>query len=121
MELRKMQIDGKEVEFVNACRNTRSGFAHDTTMFIDGRQREQATCIYYNRTWECYTYQSVMQSAVYHMITNRKDYLKDKFKRDNNYTKLTSKRQAELDSVINADEEIRFANKIMEQLDGYRR
>ena len=116
MELKKMTIDGKEVEFVNVYRNTRSGFAHDTTMFINGRQYEQATCTYYNRTWECYAYQTVMQKAVRQMVDSRKEYLKDKFKRENNYSKLTSKRQSELDDIIKTDEEVIFADKILNQL-----
>lgn len=38
MEIKKMHIDENEIEFVNTSRSTRNGFAHDTTLFINGRQ-----------------------------------------------------------------------------------
>ena len=49
MELKKFKLNGKSVEFVNAYRNTRTGFAHDSTLFIDNREYGSATAIYYNR------------------------------------------------------------------------
>lgn len=113
MELKKFKISGKAVEFVNSYRNTSSGFAHDTTMFIDNVRTEQATCHYVNRTWERYTYQSVMINAVYQLLHSREAYLKDQFKHDKGYSKITKNRQAELDKVYKLDPEIKFANKLI--------
>jgi len=44
------------------CRtdNTRNGFKHTATLFINGSERESAKICYMNRTWESYQYQSVL-------------------------------------------------------------
>ena len=34
MELKKFDVNGKQVEFVNQWRGNRSGFVHETTLFI---------------------------------------------------------------------------------------
>ncbi len=116
MELKKFKLSGKSVEFVNAYRNTRTGFAHDSTLFIDNREYGSATAIYYNRTWECYCYQSVMQKLVRQIIDERITYLKNKFKWEHNYSKLTADRQKELDSIVKADPDIKFARKLLKAL-----
>lgn len=116
MELKKLTIDGKQVEFVNAFRGTRNGFAHDTTLFIDGYVMAQHTCHYLNRTWERYTYQTVMRCAVCDLEEERENRLKDKFKTEKGYAKLTPKRKLELAEVIDADEDMRFYRAILAQL-----
>lgn len=119
MELRKFEIAGKEIEFVNQYRSTRSGFAHDTTLFIDGYRRAEATCHYLNRTWECYTYQTVMKEAVYELIAREKEIVKDTFKRAKGYQKLTKARQQELEEVYKTNEELKFLNAIYAKLNRY--
>ena len=116
MELKKFIIDGREVEFVNAYRNTRTGFAHDSNLFIDGRNYGDATCIYYNRTWECYTYQSVMQKLIHNLIDSRESYLKERFKRDNGYCKISGSRKDALRALIASDSDVVFYHKIYESL-----
>ena len=116
MELKKLTVDGREVEFVNNWRDTRYGFAHDTTLFINGRRVAENTCHYINRTWERYTYQSVMRGAVYGLIEDRENFLKDKFKDEKGYKKLTPQRKIEFAEVVDADEEIKFYRDIREQL-----
>lgn len=116
MELRKFEIDGREIEFVNAWRGTRSGFAHDTTLFIDGRKWAEATCHYLNRTWERYTYQTVMRSAVYDLIERAEQSVKTQFMQAKGYKKITANRKAELEEAYKADENIRFYKAIQERL-----
>lgn len=103
MEIRKIRVNGKEFEFVNTSRNTRSGFAHDTTLLINGWEEAKHTCHYLNRTWECYTYQTVMFGAIRDLIDWRENYLTDKFKADKGYAKLTAKRKEELKPIIEND------------------
>ena len=65
MEMRRFNIDGKEILFMNAWRGTRSGFMHETELYIDGWHAGAARCYYINRTWERYSFQSVMLEAVH--------------------------------------------------------
>lgn len=116
MEIRKFEINGKQVEFVNQSRGTRSGFAHDTTVFINGCQRREATCHYINRTWERYTYQSVMMQAVWLLEEAEENYLREKFKREKGYNKLTAKRKLEFTEILDNNEDIKFYRALREAL-----
>lgn len=117
MEIKRITINGREVEFVNQSRGTRTGFAHDTTVFIDGFERHEATCIYYNRTWERYTYQTVMRKAVIELRDRQTDYLKEQFKAENGYQKLTAKRQEEFEAYRNGNEQVQFYTAILKELE----
>ena len=116
MELKKFKINGKAIEFVNAYRNTSSGFAHDSTVFINNCQYGKATCIYYNRTWERYCYQTVMEKLVRQLEDERIERLKNRFKEVHGYTKLTPKRKEEFESEIKGDEELKLYSKLMKAL-----
>lgn len=103
MEIKKFTVNGKEYEFVNSSRNTRSGFAHDTTLFINGVAKTKNTSHYLNRTWECYRYQTVMLGAVRELINDRRICLEKKYKEDNGFSKLTEKRRSVLEDIFTAD------------------
>jgi hypothetical protein len=78
-----------KIEFKNSARNTRSGFAHDTQMFINGRLEQTATCHYLNRTWESYAFQSVMKQAVYLRIEQERAKLVNEWKATNNKQRIS--------------------------------
>jgi len=40
--------------------NTSYGFRHLATLYINGFKQDQTSKAYYNRTWECFTYESVL-------------------------------------------------------------
>ena len=67
MGLRQLSIEGKEIVFVNTWRGTRSGFMHETELYINGWAATAAKCHYINRTWERYSYQSVLLQAVHNL------------------------------------------------------
>ena len=117
MRIRKMNIDGHEIMFVNQFRNTRNGFAHDTTLFIDNREYQTATCHYYNRTWEWYDYQTVMLEAVYLLKKAKEQECKREYLRKNSIKQIRGeKRKAELTNLIAEDEENKFYDAIMHDL-----
>lgn len=116
MEIKEFKVGGKRVQFVNDSRGTRSGFAHDTTLFINGYREAEHTCHYLNRTWECYTYQTVMKCAVRDAIDSRTVNLKYYFMRDKGYQKLTAKRKEEFEAVCKKDPEIKLFNAVYAKL-----
>lgn len=65
-----------KIEFENSSRSTRSGFAHDTKVYIDGQFEIKTSAHYLNRTWESYTYQSVMKQALHLLIEAEKSEYK---------------------------------------------
>lgn len=116
MEIRKIKINDREYEFINESRSTRSGFAHDTTVFRNGCEIETHTCHYLNRTWECYTYQTVMYGAMNDLIHYRTERLTNQFKADKGYNKLTAKRKEELKPFLENDSLLREYKAVKECL-----
>lgn len=117
MKIRKMNIDGKEIMFVNQSRDTRHGFAHDTTLFINGIECQTATCHYYNRTWEWYSFQTVMMEAVYQMEKAKEQEIRREYMRENGISQIRGeKRKSELVRRIALDEEIKFYSDIQQDL-----
>jgi len=51
----------KKLQVVCETGNTRNGFKHTATLLSNGNERESVKCHYYNRTWESYTYESVLE------------------------------------------------------------
>jgi hypothetical protein len=116
MEIKKFDIDNKHVEFVNQSADTRHGFKHMTTMFINGCQRAEHTVHYLNRTWECYRYQTCMRGCVRNELENRIENLKSEFKIKNDYKVLNAKRREEFEEYIKDDNEIKFYNELLEKI-----
>jgi hypothetical protein len=67
------------MEFVNNYGATRSGFYHKSKLYFNGELLSEARASYLNRTWEAYTYQSVMKQAVRNAIES--EVLAEKSKR----------------------------------------
>jgi hypothetical protein len=67
------------MEFVNNYGVTRSGFYHKSKLYFNGELLSEARASYLNRTWESYTYQTVMKDAVRNAIEN--EILAEKSKR----------------------------------------
>ena len=116
MEIRKITVNGNEYEFVNESRNTRSGFAHDTTLFKGYYSIAKNSCHYLNRTWECYRYQTVMQYCVRNLIDSKyEDFITD-YKAERNIKRLTAEKRAEADRDFEALAEIKELREVYKQL-----
>lgn len=112
MEIRKIKVNGREYQFVNDSRSTRTGFAHDTTLFIDGYEHGRASCHYLNRTWECYRYQTVMKRCIDDIIeTNEKDYIAI-YKADNDIKRLTAEKREQILNEFYKQKEIKELQKV---------
>lgn len=116
MTIRKITVNGNEYEFINDWRNTRTGFAHDTTLFKNGREIGTATCVYYNRTWECYEYQTVMQRCINDIIENLYNEFIVDFKAENNIKRITKEKRMIADKEFYGREDIVELLEIYEQL-----
>ena len=116
MEIRKITVNGNEYEFVNSSRSTRTGFAHDTTLFKNGYEIGRATCIYYNRTWECYRYQTVMQRCIKNIEENRYDRFIGNYKAENNIKRMTAEKRMTADKEFYGREDMVELLEVYEQL-----
>ena len=116
MDMYKLNIDGKEIMFLNSWRGTRSGFMHETKLYIDGWPASSGRCRYINRTWERYAYQSVMLQAVHTLQEVETEREKAFFLKINGYKNMMKHRKPAFLEYLANNEELLFYNKIEEAL-----
>lgn len=102
----------REFTFICNSRSTRHGFAHDCELYIDGHRIRKAHCYYLNRTWERFTYESVILKVLNFEIDERIDYLTGKFKYENGYVRMTEKREELLQPVLKQDQYLNTVNSV---------
>lgn len=100
-ELTKI-INGMEYKFINDSYGNSSGFVHKTELFKNGIRIGHNKCQYYNRTWEAYTYQSVMKGLVYTLLEEIKESYKNAWKEKYGIKRLTeSKKKTMMEDLEN--------------------
>ena len=116
MGLHRLSIEGQEVIFINTWKGTRSGFQHETELYIDGRHVSAARCYYINRTWERYSYQSVMLQAVHNLQEEETNREKNRFRQQHNIKNIMQRHKPALDEHLENSETLSFYKKIEEAL-----
>ena len=102
MDTKTILINGNEYLFINTFRGNRSGFVHETELMLNnwilGRNKVQ----YYNRTWEVYTYQTVMKGCVSQLMEELMEEFKNNWKSTHGIKRLTeAKRKAMMEDFEN--------------------
>lgn len=119
MEIKKFSKKSlNKFEFVNYHGYTRNGFYHTTTLFENGYKIANHKCNYINRTWECYTYQTVMLCAVGDLIDSRKAKITADYKRENGIKRLTASKKTEVEKIIKQDKRIKELQMLRQELKG---
>lgn len=114
MEIRKI---GRKIEFVNSWRGNRSGFVHESVLFLNGYEVASAKCQYYNRTWECYTYQTVMRKCLSSYIEKLLDRKIYNFKLENNITRLTKTQKQQIVKDFEKQSNIKYLRNAYKKLE----
>lgn len=118
-----VKLNGMDFNFHSDSRNTRNGFAHDCELEIKNGNNTfgqyNAKCNYLNRTWECFTFQSVMLSALRDAIDTEKAYVQRQFMEKNDFAKLTKSRKATLELEYGKDNEIVTMQNVYNYLKDY--
>ena len=88
MEIKKYEVNGKEFEFVCDSWETSRAWGHEVHLFYNNNEIVSNRVRYYNRTWECFRYQTCMLGA----ISKRKDEILemhlDNYKYKNNISRF---------------------------------
>ena len=90
-------VDGNEYMFINRFRGNRSGFVHETELFKNDRLIGSNKVQYYNRTWERYTYQTVMKGCVQKLMDEYENAHDTAWKLEHNVKRLTEAKRKEMD------------------------
>lgn len=93
MDIVKKTVNGNEYMFINNFRGNYSGFVHETELFKNDRLIGKNKIQYYNRTWECYTYQSVMKGAVHILMDDEEKAYKTAWKENHGIKRLTAEKR----------------------------
>ena len=97
MEIRRKNINGNKWELVNEYWETYNSWGHKTTIIRNGYDYGTHKVRYYNRTWESYTYQTCMSSAILGLQKEEIDKYIQRYKEKNNITRF---RKGEKQQVI---------------------
>lgn len=110
-------IDGSKFDFACDSVGTRSGFAHVVTLYKDNHEISRARVNYLNRTWEVYRYQSAMRSAVYNIISGRRDFLKYRYKKDHGISRVSQKI---MEDICERDPDLILLSKLLDSVKEHR-
>ena len=93
MDIVRKIINGNEYIFYNSFRGNRSGFVHETELYKNNYNIGWNKMQYYNRTWECYTYQSVMKGLVSSLMESAMEEFKNAWKESHGIKRLTKEKK----------------------------
>lgn len=96
-----LNINNDEFTFVNNSESTRYGFRHTCVMFINDYHRATIYHPYYNRTWESYTYQTVMIEAVQEVMSEIYENELQDYKEKNGIKRLTAAKRKAFEDGFN--------------------
>lgn len=82
--------------FVCQYRSNRSWFVHECTMFENNREIWFSKCQYYNRTWERFCYESVIDNCLRDLRMRKIDDAIYYYKLDNNIKRLSSDKKKQI-------------------------
>lgn len=110
-------MQGIDVVFLNTARATRSGFAHDSTLIVNGCRVGEYTAHYINRTWEWYRFQTAMLGAIGAAMERELNRIRDKFKSDNGLTRITKTRKGDLLDLYDQDIDVQRLRMIQDEVE----
>lgn len=102
----------KGYEFVNENGGNRVGFYHKSTLLKNGYEIAVAKVQYYNRTWECYTYQTSMKKCISNLLEEKKERFINNYKYNNNIKRLTQSRKEQVLKDFEELEGVKELNEI---------
>lgn len=107
------EINGVKFTLVCESWRTRYSWGHEVTLYKNDTLKVGRVKIrYYNRTWECYQYQSAIKSVIYNAIAQIKAAAKIAFKELHHYKVLTKKRAAEFTEYLTKDPAYNMYNEL---------
>ena len=107
------EINGVKFTLVCEYWSTRNSWGHEVTLYKNDYYKiGRAKIRYYNRTWECYQYQTAIKSVIYDAIAKIKAAAKIAFKELHHYKVLTKKRAAEFAQYLANDQEYNMYNEL---------
>lgn len=117
MEIKKIKCkSGNEYNIVNEYWETSNSWGHKSTLIAPWGEVESKKVRYYNRTWECYTYQSCMSNLIGTILENNlKSYI-TQVKEIRGITRLLKGTREEIENDWNNKEYTQDLKEIQERI-----
>jgi hypothetical protein len=117
MEIKKIKCkSGNEYNIVNEYWETSNSWGHKSTLIAPWGEVESKKVRYYNRTWECYTYQSCMSNLISTILENNlKSYI-TQVKEIRGITRLLKGTREEIENDWNNKEYTQDLKEIQERI-----
>lgn len=96
-------IKFNEWEFVNHYWETSNAWGHECHLLKNGSEMSKARARYYNRTWEKYTYQSVMFEAVDNARKDHLDHYIEAYKANNDIERFKAGQKKQLEEQFDKE------------------
>lgn len=106
-----------DYKFVAQSFSNSRNWGHRATMFYKDCELQNAKIIYYNRTWERYTYESVLAKCVNQEIEYQTQYAFDDYRDEHNKKRLTKDEKAK---IIENRKIIQELKQLLEKVQNYR-
>lgn len=111
MEIKKVNVGENEYAFINETWSRSGAWGHRSVLMINGTPMKEHKVRYYNRTWECYDYQTCMRQTVMELINEKQDsYIYD-YKLSNSISRF---KKGEKDKVIELFNDEKSTKELME-------
>ena len=107
----------KNFTFVCNSKSTRSAFKHEAQMLINETFVSEATQYWVNRTWESFTYRTVIRNCVQNYIAQIEYGIETNYRNENNVIRKTKKHSEKLNELFNQNAEIKEAKDILELIE----
>ena len=85
----RKQIEGREFTLVARSWSNSRAWGHECQLYLNGSEEESYRIRYYNRTWECYCYQSVIKSCLDKYIGKLEAWWEARFREEFNVKRMT--------------------------------
>ena len=86
----------KNFNIVGDTFSNAQSWGHTAVVFREDKEISKSKIRYFNRTWERYTYQSVILDALYDAIKRRENYLIINYKDITGASRITKRKKEEL-------------------------
>lgn len=116
MRIYETTVNGNKYTFVGETWERCNAWGHKCTLFVNNNEYETEKCRYYNRTWECYTYQSVCIGCIIKLINKLIESEKYCFKHDYGYKRMTKERKERFEKKLQKNERMNELKAVLEWL-----
>lgn len=96
MKILYNEVNGNKYTFVCEYWETSRAWGHKVTMFKNLYEWNNHKIRYYNRTWECYPYQSCILGVIRKTIQEEQEKAINNYKYANNVKRLTKEQKEEI-------------------------